>query len=51
MHLKERIWEDVYWIRMDEDRNQWPALVNTAMDVREFIENPHEYSPLMNDIA
>ena len=27
---------------VDEDRNQWRALVDTAVDVREFSENLRE---------
>jgi hypothetical protein len=40
-YVEERIWGDVYWISVGEDRNQWRAMVNTAMDVRDFIENLH----------
>ena len=46
MYLKEIMWEDVYWIGVDEDRNQWRALVNTAVDVREFLGNLNDYSLL-----
>jgi hypothetical protein len=32
MDLRERGWDDIDWIDLAEDRNQWRALVNTAMN-------------------
>jgi hypothetical protein len=32
MNLRERGWVIVDWIRLEEDRNQWWVLVNTAMN-------------------
>jgi hypothetical protein len=31
MDLGEIGWEDVDWIRLAQDRGQWPSLVNTVM--------------------
>jgi hypothetical protein len=31
MYFKERKWEDVDWMHLAQDRDQWRALVNTAM--------------------
>jgi hypothetical protein len=33
MDLMERGWEGVDWIHLAQDRDQWWALVNTAMNV------------------
>jgi hypothetical protein len=30
-HLKETRWEDVDWIHLAKDRDQWWALVNMVM--------------------
>jgi hypothetical protein len=32
--LEETGWEDVDWIHMAQDRDQWRALVNTAKNLR-----------------
>jgi len=32
MDLREMVWEDVDWIHMAPDRNQWLALVSTVMN-------------------
>jgi hypothetical protein len=32
--LKEIGWDDMDWINLAQDRNQWRALVNTVMDLR-----------------
>jgi hypothetical protein len=32
--LKETGWEDVDWIHLVQDRDQWQAFVNTIMNLR-----------------
>jgi hypothetical protein len=32
--LRGTIWDDVDWIDMAQDRNQWRALVNTVLNLR-----------------
>jgi hypothetical protein len=32
--LGEKVWEDVDWMHLDQDRDQWRALVNTIMNLR-----------------
>jgi hypothetical protein len=34
MILREIAWEDVDWIHLAQDRDQWRAVVNTVMNVR-----------------
>jgi hypothetical protein len=34
MYFKEIGWEDVEWIHLAEDRDQWQADVNTVMNLR-----------------
>jgi hypothetical protein len=34
MNLEEIGWEDVDWIQLAQDRDQWWALVNTVMNLR-----------------
>jgi len=34
MDLREIGWEDVDWIHLAQDRDQWRALVNTKMNLR-----------------
>jgi hypothetical protein len=34
MHLTEMVWDDMDWIDLVQDRDQWRALVNTALNVR-----------------
>jgi hypothetical protein len=34
MDLREIGWEGVDWMHMDQDRDQWRAVVNTAMNLR-----------------
>jgi hypothetical protein len=34
MDLREIGWDGVYWIDIDQDRDQWRALVNTVLNVR-----------------
>jgi hypothetical protein len=34
MYLREIGWDDMDWIELGEDRDQWRALVNTVMDLR-----------------
>jgi hypothetical protein len=34
MDLREIGWEGVEWLNLDWDRNQWRALVNTALNLR-----------------
>jgi hypothetical protein len=32
--VREKVWEGVDWIHVAQDREQWPALVNTVMNFR-----------------
>jgi hypothetical protein len=34
MDLRERVCDVMDWIDLAEDREQWKALVNTAMNIR-----------------
>jgi hypothetical protein len=34
MNVREITWEGVDWIRLTQDRDQWRALVNTAVKIR-----------------
>jgi hypothetical protein len=34
MDLREIGWDDVDWIDLAQDRNQWRALVSTVMNLR-----------------
>jgi hypothetical protein len=34
MELREIGWKSVYWIHLVLDRDQWQAVVNTAMNLR-----------------
>jgi hypothetical protein len=34
MDLREIVWEVVDWIHLSHDRDQWWAVVNTAMNLR-----------------
>jgi hypothetical protein len=34
MDLRETGWDGMHWIELAQDRNQWRALVNTAMNLR-----------------
>jgi hypothetical protein len=37
MYLREMVvigWSDMNWIDLTQDRDQWRALVNTAMNLR-----------------
>jgi hypothetical protein len=34
MSLREIGWDGVDWIELAQDRDQWRALVNTAMNLR-----------------
>jgi hypothetical protein len=34
MDLKEIKWENVNWIHVAQDRDQWPPLVNFVMNLR-----------------
>jgi hypothetical protein len=34
MDVREIGWEDVDWIHLSQDRDQWRALVNTVMNLR-----------------
>jgi len=34
MDLKEMGWEDVDWVHLAQDRDQWRAVVNTVMNLR-----------------
>jgi len=33
MHLREVVWDDVDWMDMAQDRDQWQALVNMVMNL------------------
>jgi hypothetical protein len=33
-HLREIGWDDMDWIDLAQDRNQWKALVNAVMNLR-----------------
>jgi hypothetical protein len=33
MDLREIMWEDVGWIHLAQDRDQWLAVVNTVMNL------------------
>jgi hypothetical protein len=35
MDLREIEWDGVDWIELAEDRDQWKALVKTAMNLRD----------------
>jgi hypothetical protein len=32
--LRELGWDDMYWLDVAQDRDQWRALVNTVMNLR-----------------
>jgi hypothetical protein len=34
MDVREIGWDGVDWVNLAQDRNQWRALVNTAMNLR-----------------
>jgi hypothetical protein len=34
MGLREKVWEDVEWIHLAENRDQWRDVVNTLMNLR-----------------
>jgi hypothetical protein len=34
IHLRKIGWEDVNWINLAQDRDQWQALVKTVMNLR-----------------
>jgi hypothetical protein len=34
MNVRERGWEGVKWMQLDQDRDQWRGLVNTVMKFR-----------------
>jgi hypothetical protein len=34
MGLREIGWDNMYWIDMAQNREQWKALVNTVMNLR-----------------
>jgi hypothetical protein len=31
--LRDIEWDDIYWIDLAQDRNQWRALINTVMNL------------------
>jgi hypothetical protein len=37
MDLGETGWEDVEWLQLAQDRDQWQALVNVAMNLRVLV--------------
>jgi hypothetical protein len=34
MYLRERGWDELDWMEMAQDRDQWMALVNTVLNFR-----------------
>jgi hypothetical protein len=34
MDFMEMVWKGVDWMNLAQDRDQWPAFVNTVMDLR-----------------
>jgi hypothetical protein len=38
MDLREIGWDGVDWIDLAQDRDQWRALGNTVMNLREFLK-------------
>jgi hypothetical protein len=34
MDVREILWEDIDWIDLTQDRDQWRVLVNTVMNLR-----------------
>jgi hypothetical protein len=34
MDLREIVWDGMDWIELDQDKDQWRALVNTVMNLR-----------------
>jgi hypothetical protein len=34
MDLRDILWDDIDWIDLAQDRDQWRALVNTVMNPR-----------------
>jgi hypothetical protein len=34
MDLREIRWDDMDWLHLAQDRDQWKALVNTVMNLR-----------------
>jgi hypothetical protein len=34
MHLREIAWDGIDWIDLAQDKDQWRALVNTAMNLQ-----------------
>jgi hypothetical protein len=38
LDLREIMWEDVDWIYLAQDRDQWRVLVNTAMNFRVLLK-------------
>jgi hypothetical protein len=57
MDLREIGWDDMDWIELAEDRDQWRAFVNTVMNVRfslncwEFPEWLHNWQLLRKGSA
>jgi hypothetical protein len=55
--LRETGWDGVAWIELDQDRDQWRALVNTVMNLRvpqncwEFPECLHNWQLFRKDSA
>jgi hypothetical protein len=38
MDLREMDWEDMEWVHLAQDGNNWRALVNAVMNLREFFD-------------
>jgi hypothetical protein len=36
MDLREKGWDDMDWIELAQNRDQWRALMNTVMNLRVF---------------
>jgi hypothetical protein len=51
--LRERGWDGVDWVDLAQDRDQWRALLNTAMNlrVRKVLEWLHNWRLLKNGSA
>jgi hypothetical protein len=49
MDLREIGWGDMDWIYLAQNRNQWKALVNTAMNLRENSEELSDWRVIKKD--
>jgi hypothetical protein len=51
MDLREIGWDGADWIDLAQDRDQWRALVNTVINLREFTEWLHNWQLLRKGSA